>query len=78
MYSGHWFGGGFMWLLLIILIIAIIWIVKLNTGNGNNLTMAKKSALEILNKRYANGEINRDLYKKMKKDLNNYFTMRTK
>ena len=71
MYNGHWFGGGFMWLFWILLIVAIIWGIKMATSDKSNSATTKKSALDILKERYASGEIDLDEYDRMKKELGN-------
>ena len=46
-------------------IVLVIWAVKrLSRGGGGG-----KSALDILNERYARGEINKEQFEQMKKDL---------
>ena len=71
MYNGHWFGGGFMWLFWILLIVAVMWAIKMITSDKNNSATTKKSALDILKERYASGEIDLDEYDRMKKELGN-------
>jgi putative membrane protein len=61
----------------IILLIAIIagvfflvrWIVESSAKQGGYQSGAGDSALEILRKRYANGEINKEEFEEKKKDL---------
>ena len=65
MYDGHWFGGGFMWIFWIAVIIFIIWGAKAYTANNNS----QKSALDILKERYARGEIDQQEYESKKRDL---------
>ena len=69
-------GFGWMWLMPIFFIIfwgLVIWgIVALVRGrNGSRGSDSSKadSALEILKKRYARGEINKEEYEEKKKDL---------
>jgi putative membrane protein len=69
MYDGHWFGGGFMWIFLIILAIFVLWGTKAFNGNNNNTIEKRPSALDILKERYAKGEINDEEYKAKKRDL---------
>jgi len=67
-----WFGGGFMWLFWIVLIVVIIWAIKLATqGNSSNdaESSSADSALDVLKKRYANGEIDEQEYSRRKKQL---------
>jgi putative membrane protein len=72
MYEGHvmGFGGGFMWIFWILLIVAIVWGVKAAAGGGgNNPSQKRKSALDILKERYARGEIDQQEYEQKRKDL---------
>jgi putative membrane protein len=66
---GMGFGGGIFMVLFWILVIAgIVYIVKLLMG-GSKDVKESGSALDILKKRYARGEINREEFEEMKKDL---------
>lgn len=70
MYGGqHWFGGGFMWIFWLVLIIAIIWGAKVFSSSESNRSGQEKSALKILKDRYARGEIDQEEYVTKKKDL---------
>lgn len=69
MNGSHWFGGGFMWLIWIILIFAIIWGVKSALPLDNKATNKKQSALDILKERYARGDITHEEFEQKKKDL---------
>ncbi len=64
-----WFGGGFMWIFWILLIVILVWIIKavINTGSDNNLS--EDSPLEMLKKRYARGEIDEQEYECRRKEL---------
>ncbi len=68
MYDGHMYGffGGFMWLFWIVVIIAIIWAVK---AVGGGTTEKGKSALDVLDERYARGDIGREEYEQKRKDI---------
>ena len=68
MYDGHMmgWGGGFMWLFWIFLIVAILWIIRAAVG-GPSAT--PKSAREILEERYARGEIDKEEFEQKRKDL---------
>ena len=71
MYDGHMFGfgGGFMWLFWILIIIAIVWFAKVVIGGGDSSKDKEKSALDILKERYARGEIDRAEFEQKRKDL---------
>lgn len=62
-----WFGWVF-WILIIALIIVLIWT---NTRETNKYIPfdGKETAMDILKKRYAKGEITKDQFDQMKKDL---------
>jgi putative membrane protein len=59
--------------LLIALIIGVFflvqWMVKLSPKQGPHQSAGGDSALEILRKRYASGEINKEEFEEKKKDL---------
>ena len=66
---GWWwgFGGIFMVLLWIGLIILIVWgVTKLSKGGGSEI---KKDAMDIVRERYAKGEISKEEFEQIKKDL---------
>jgi len=73
-FGGHGWGGmgfgGWGWILGLIVLVAIIWLAlkALDHGRGSNKT-DEKSPLDILKERYARGEIDREEFKKRKKDL---------
>ena len=69
-----WFGGIFMivfWILLIIgLVFLIKWLVQSTKGDsGSSPRGASSNALEILRERYARGEINKQEFEEKKRDL---------
>ncbi len=63
MMSGY--GGGIMWiLLLVVIMLAILFIMKWAKPAGSG-----EAPLDILKKRYANGEITKEEFEQKKKDL---------
>ena len=60
--------GGVLWILLLAI---IIWVVfQILYKNRNTLNNYKtKSAMDILKKRYAKGEITKEEFEQMKRDL---------
>ncbi len=62
------FGGPFMVIFWVIVIIVIVLLAKLILG-GTKKEGKSETALDILKKRYANGEIDREEFDSIKKDL---------
>lgn len=68
--GGGFFGGGFMifwWLIIIVAVVALIKWIMATTGGGTS--GAGKSARQILDERYARGEIDKIEYEQRKRDL---------
>lgn len=65
-----WFGYGavVMWILIPIAIAVVIYLVVQNTLKSN-AGSSGESALDILKKRYAKGEISKDEFERMKSEL---------
>ena len=66
-------GGSMMWLgwlFWLVLIVVIVWVViallSRTRGQGN---YSNETALDILKKRYANGEITKEQFEEMKKHI---------
>lgn len=56
-------------LLLVILVAAVIyWFVR-ETTSKTNIRLSGETALDILKKRYAKGEIGKDEFERMRKDM---------
>lgn len=63
---GNWFGGGIIMVLLgILLIFLLISLIR----SCNRKSPGRESALDILKRRYAAGEINKEQFDSMKQDL---------
>jgi len=70
-YGGY--GGVFMWLLIIIAIAVVVYIVyNRNVGaGGGSFGGRRESPMDILKTRYAKGEISKDEFERLKRDLEN-------
>ena len=67
-WGGMWFG----WLISILVLFLIIWLIIRLSGTNQNRPPSAVSGdrpLEILKKRYAKGEITKDQFDRIKKDL---------
>ncbi|MCD6192100.1 MAG: SHOCT domain-containing protein [Candidatus Aminicenantes bacterium] len=69
MWSGHWMWGGFMWLFWLAVLVAVIllirWLIQSKPGEQSQ----SENTLEILKKRYARGEIDKEEFEQKKRDL---------
>jgi len=63
-------GGGFMWIFWIAIIVGVVflirWVAQQNRPAEGKL---EESSLELLKRRYARGEIDKNEYELKKKDL---------
>ena len=69
MYEWHGFGGGGMWIFWILIIVALLWFAIFASRRESGPATRQRSAREILQERYARGEIERDEFEQKKKDL---------
>jgi putative membrane protein len=64
------YGGFFMWLLFIVVVALVIYFIVIQAKKtGFTERSSEESALHILKKRYAKGEINKEEFDRMKKDI---------
>ena len=63
------FGGVFMWIFWFVVIAIIVLVVRSMVGSGEAGSSKQESAMDILNKRFANGEIDEVEYKSRKSEL---------
>jgi putative membrane protein len=80
MMGGGW-GGGYGWgyglihaavsvAVIVAIVLLVIWAVRAITGGGAHPMHARRSSgLDVLEERYARGEIERDEYLQKKKDI---------
>ena len=68
-WMGH--GFGFMWVFPLVFLIIFIFFMRGMFGQNNNLNQntTTETARDILDKRFAKGEINKDEYEEMKRTL---------
>lgn len=69
MHDFHFFGGGWMMFVWLFLLIALIVIIVKALFSSNKQNSNNESPIEILKRRYANGEIDKEELEKRKKDL---------
>jgi len=72
MFNGMFGGMGFGWILWIVFIAVIVWLVLQSNNKNqskNNSSVIQDTPLDILKKRYAKGEISKEKFDQMKKDL---------
>jgi putative membrane protein len=65
MHYGFGYGGTFMWIIFLIVIGLLIYFIV----NAQKTKDRAESPLDILKRRYAKGEITKEEYERMKKDL---------
>ena len=71
-YGIGWFGmiiTAVFWIAVIVGIVFLIRWLVVSTGAGGREARPEDSALEILRKRYARGDINKDEFEEKKRDL---------
>ncbi|MFQ5870023.1 MAG: SHOCT domain-containing protein [Candidatus Zixiibacteriota bacterium] len=68
-----WFGGGWMIIFWIALIVGAFFLVKYLVDQSRRGSGSKESTpLDVLKRRYASGEITKDEFEQKKKDLVGY------
>ncbi len=66
---GYWYGGGLMWLIILALIgVGIYFLVQASKSKSSD-SSTMETPLDILKKRYARGEIDKEEFEQKKKDL---------
>jgi putative membrane protein len=66
---GYGYGGGYMWLILLILVGAVMYFLvqaSKSKGPGGSIT---ETPLDILKRRYAKGEIDKEEFDRKKEEL---------
>ncbi len=67
--GGMWFGWIFWIIILVIIIWAVVQFTNRNQQNNSLNPNKEETPLEILKKRYAKGEISKEEYEEIKKNL---------
>ena len=66
---GYGYGGGFMWLIVLVLVgVVIYFLLQASKSKGSDGSIVE-TPLDILKKRYAKGEIDKEEFDLKKKDL---------
>jgi putative membrane protein len=65
---GYGYGGMFMWILFLIVLGVVIYFI-IQTAKKNATGQTQETPLDILKKRYAQGEITKKEFDRMKKEL---------
>ncbi len=71
-FPGMWVGGIVMMLFWVIVLVAVVWgivVFTRNAGRSNQPGPHGEAPLDILKRRYAAGEINKEQYDEMKRTL---------
>ena len=70
-YGGYGGFGMIIWIVILIAIVAlVVWLVRSPAASGMHYLVPRRSSgLDVLEERYARGEINRDEYLQKKKDI---------
>lgn len=64
------FGGAIMWFILVLIIVGLITFIKIIPGGNSGKTgRQEETPLEILEKRFARGEIDEQEFEKRRKEL---------
>lgn len=72
-HDAYWMGGhgfGFMWLVWVLLLVGVVWLIAgVARQPRRGEVQSEKSALAILEERYARGEIDREEFAQKRRDL---------
>jgi len=66
------YGGMFMWLIVIIVIAVVLYLIfNRNLPGGGSRGARGESPLDVLKRRYAEGEISKEEFDRMKREIEN-------
>ena len=68
-FDGHFCGGGFMWVFWILIVVGIFFVIQNMTKGNSGGLLNKETAIDILKKRYARGEIDEEEFERRRKEL---------
>lgn len=68
-WGGMWFGPIFMFLVPLALIVLVVWLIRAMIGGNANASRRDDSARQILDERYARGEIDDEEYQRRRSAL---------
>jgi len=66
---GFCYGGAFMWVIFLFVLVVAVYFIVQALKSKNSAPEARETPLDILKKRYAKGEITKEEFDRMKKDL---------
>ena len=66
---GYGYGGGFMWLIVLVLVGVVIYFLLQSSKSKDSAVSTTETPLDILKKRYAKGEIDKEEFDRKKEDL---------
>jgi putative membrane protein len=65
----HAWGIGWVWIIVLIVLVVVIWMIIKSMNQKKPIEHHEKSAQDILNERYAKGEISKQEYDVKKKAI---------
>ncbi len=71
-YGVPWIGGMVMMIFWVLVLVAVVWGVAYfarKAGQSNPAVRHDESPLDVLKRRYAAGEVNKEQFEEMKRDL---------
>ena len=70
MWGNHWMFGGYMWIVWLVVLVVVVLLFKSLLGSSNTRPESgTETAMQILQKRYAKGEISQKEFEEKKKTL---------